>query len=168
VRPPHLGQPHGQVRRQDVVRVEEHDDVPAGQHIATVEGHPLRSLLGQQHRDSVGIALDHARRAVRRAVVDDDDLHIVPSQRQRALDGGTDETLVVVVGDDDAQPLHRRLRTHGWLSLRADRSAFDREDGRRTAVVSLGPEGTPGRGRAAVLSGHHAAARAVSRPLAAD
>src|SRR5690606_12666439 len=74
------------------------------------------------HQDDARIveALDDLHRAIRRSVVDHDDLVILPRLREDGAEGVGDVALPVVHRDDDAEG--EGIRIHVWLRPRAVRA----------------------------------------------
>jgi hypothetical protein len=86
---------------QQVVRVEEDDDVTAALREPPLHRGGVTAIGLLDEADAVPVLPQELERAVRRAVVDHDDLGPRVALRQRAVDGRADVVPVVVAGDAD-------------------------------------------------------------------
>ena len=105
-------------REKRVVRVEQRDELAPGVGESKIPGRRNATIRLAQVADRrpAPVALDHPPRLVGRAVVDDDDFHVVVSLPEHALDGRADDTGAIMRRDDHAD--HPRLPASFEVAVR--------------------------------------------------
>jgi hypothetical protein len=111
---------HG-VREEDVVGIEKLDELSARYRESTISRCRSARLTLPNAVNSVSEAGNNVIAAIRRAVVDNDDFHVLTGLRERTFDRFADEGFAVVAGDDDRS------------SARRERACTRREIGTRPA-----------------------------------